>query len=446
MSGKICRRRVLRGTLRGMAVSVGLPFLDCLLNDNGTALAATGRRLPVRFGTWFWGLGYTPSRWVPQKVGPDYDLLPELKYIEPYKRQINILSGFDVKLDGKPNTAHYAGTMGFRTGTAADEPDRSQLPTFDVIIADAIGTDTRFKSLEAAATGNNTDSYSRRTVNDVNPGEGSPVQFYTRVFGPDFRDPNAADFKPDPDVMLRLSVLSAIKDQRQSLASEVGSADRARLDQYFTSLRQVEQQLQLQLQKPPPAEACKVGARPNEAPIGYEVGNVIANHKLFAELMAMTLACNQTKVFNVVYSDSRSQLHKPGSTTIHHQYTHEEPNDKDLGYQIQSAWFVERSMEAWTTFVGALAALREGDGTLLDQTFVVAHSDTSFAKTHLVQALPVMTAGSAGGKIKTGLHIAGNGDPVTRIGLTAQQVMGLSVERWGGGSMDTNQPIGELLT
>jgi hypothetical protein len=76
---------------------------------------------------------------------------------------------------------------------------------------------------------------------------------------------------------------------------------------------------------------------------------------------------------------------------------------------------------------------------------VVAHSDTSFAKTHLVQALPVMTAGSAGGRIKTGLHIHGNGDPVTRIGLTAQQVMGLSVERWGGGSMETNQPITELL-
>ena len=445
MNGKISRRGMLRGTIGGMAVSVGLPLLDCLLNDNGTAFAATGRPLPVRFGTWFWGLGYTPSRWVPQKTGADYDLQPELKYIEPHKHRINILSGFDVKLDGKPNTAHYAGTIGFRTGTAVDEPDRSQLPTFDVIIADAIGNDTRFKSLEVAATGNNTDSYSRRTVNDVSPGEGSPLQFYTRVFGPDFRDPNAADFKPDPDVMLRLSVLSAIKDQRQSLLQEVGSTDRARLDQYFTSLRQVEQQLQLQLQKPPPAEACRVSARPNEAPIGYEVGSVIANHKLFAELMAMTLACNQTRVFNVVYSDSRSQLHRPGSTTIHHQYTHEEPIDKELGYQIESAWFVERSMEAWTTFVGALAALKEGDGTLLDNTLVLAHSDTSFAKTHLVQALPVMTAGSAGGRIKTGIHIAGNGEPVTRIALTAQQVMGLTVERWGGGSMETNQPISELL-
>ncbi len=444
MNTKISRRRVLRGTLGGAAISVGLPFLDCFLNGNGTALAS-GAPMPVRFGTWFWGLGYTPSRWVPQKIGADYDLPPEIKYIEPYKHQINILSGFDVKLDGKPNTAHYAGTIGFRMGTAADDPDKSQLPTFDVLISDAIGAGSRFKSLDVAATGNNTDSYSRRTVNDVNPGEGSPIGFYTRVFGPDFRDPNAADFKPDPDVMLRLSVLSAIKDQRQSLVQQVGSADKARLDQYFTSLRQVEQQLQLQLQKPPPAEACRVGSMPKETPVSYQVDNVIANHKLFADLMAMALACNQTKAFNVVYSDSRSQLHRPGSTTIHHQYTHEEPIDKDLGYQIQSAWFVERSMEAWTTFVGALAALKEGDGTLLDHTLVIAHSDTSFAKTHLVQALPVMTAGSAGGRIKTGLHIAGIVDPVTRIVLTAQHVMGLSVERWGGGSMETNQAISQLL-
>ena len=163
---------------------------------------------------------------MPQKIGADYDLQPELKYIEPYKHQINILSGFDVKLDGKPNTAHYAGTFGFRTGTAADEPDRSQLPTFDVIIADAIGNDTRFKSLEVAATGNNTDSYSRRTVNDVSPGEGSPVQFYTRVFAAsDFRDPNAADFrKPDPDA--HAAAQRAIGDQGPTSVAVPGGGQR----------------------------------------------------------------------------------------------------------------------------------------------------------------------------------------------------------------------------
>jgi hypothetical protein len=439
------RRQILRGVLGGAAVTVGLPFLNCFLDDNGTALAATGAPLPVRFGTWFWGLGYTPSRWVPQTVGENYDLPPEIKYIEPYKNKINVLSGFDVKLDGRPNSVHYSGTFGMRLGVAPDQPDKSDLPTLDVIIGDAIGNGMRFKSLDVAATGNATDSYSRRTVNDVNPGEGSPIAFYTRVFGPDFRDPNAADFKPDPDVMLRLSVLSSIKDQRDALIRYVGSEDKARLDQYFTSLRQVEQQLQLQLEKPPRAEACHVPTKPVEAPIGYQVDNVIANHRLMAQLVAMALACNQTRVFNVVYSDSRSQVHRAGSTTIHHQYTHEEPIDKDLGYQVQSGWFVERSMEAWATFVATLASFKEGDGTLLDNSLVLAHSDTSFAKTHLLQGVPAMTAGSAGGRLKTGIHVATNGDPVSRIGLTMQQAMRLPVERWGVGTMETNQPISQLL-
>jgi hypothetical protein len=82
---------------------------------------------------------------------------------------------------------------------------------------------------------------------------------------------------------------------------------------------------------------------------------------------------------------------------------------------------------------------------LLDNSLVLAHSDTSFAKTHLLQGVPAMTAGSAGGRLKTGIHVATNGDPVSRIGLTMQQAMRLPVERWGVGTMETNQPISQLL-
>ena len=66
------RRSLLRGMMGGAAVSVGLPFLDCFLNTNGTALAS-GAPLPVRFGTWFWGLGVTEDRWKPTKTGAGYD-------------------------------------------------------------------------------------------------------------------------------------------------------------------------------------------------------------------------------------------------------------------------------------------------------------------------------------------------------------------------------------
>ena len=162
-------------------------------------------------------------------------------------------------------------------------------------------------------------------------------------------------------------------------------------------------------------------------------------------MLALALACNQTKVFNLVYSNSGSNIRKAGESTSHHQLTHEELPDKDTGYQMQSAWFVERSMEAFAVFLSALDGVREGDGTLLRNTLVFAHTDTNFAKSHSVTAMPSMTAGSAGGRLKTGIHIASNGEPITRVGLTLQQAMGLPVGTWGTESMTTSSPLSQLL-
>jgi hypothetical protein len=444
MNAEFTRRRVLRGMLGGAAVTVGLPFLDCMLNTNGTALAS-GRPLPIRFGTWNWGCGMNPQRFVPTKAGADYDLPPELKFIEAYKHQINVFTGFKAILDGKPNLPHISGMQAVRAGGVAPSmANPMDIPTIDVLVGDVIGTDTRFRSLEMAATGDPKHSYSYRSANGFNPAEGSPVALYTRIFGSDFQDPNAADFKPDPNVMLRKSVLTGVSEQRRAFMTELGTADRTRMDEYFTSVRQLEQQLELQLQKPPPAEACKVGSKPADGPIGTEIGIVMANHKIMAETVAMALACNQTKIFNMVFSDSASTLRMPGEQMIHHLMTHEEPVDKELGYQPKAAYFVERSIEAWALFVATLASIKEGDGTLLDHCLVMGHSDTEYARIHSISGIPVMTAGSAGGRIKTGIHVNQIGEPVTRIGFTIQQALGVPVEKWGQGTMQTSKPISEI--
>jgi hypothetical protein len=245
--------------------------------------------------------------------------------------------------------------------------------------------------------------------------------------------------------MVRRSVLSSVSEDRAHVMGAVGVADRARLDEYFTSVRQLEQQLALQLQKPPPAEACNIPKKPADGPVGLDVAVATANHKIMAELLAMALACNQTKVFNMVFSDSASSLSKAGTDMTHHSLTHEELTDPQLGYQPQATAFHMQALAAWATFVNVLASLREGDGTLLDNCLVLAHSDTSFAKTHDVLGIPIMLAGKAGGRVKTGLHIAGNGESVTRVGLTIQQAMGLPVDRWGSGPMQTGKPVSELL-
>ena len=96
-------------------------------------------------------------------------------------------------------------------------------------------------------------------------------------------------------------------------------------------------------------------------------------------------------------------------------------------------------------FVDTLGQFKEGDGTLLDNSLVIAHSETNFAKVHSVEGIPMMLAGRAGGKVKTGLHVAGNSTAASRVGLTLQQVMGVPVDAWGEGGMHTNKPISEIM-
>lgn len=440
---RISRRTMLRGMVQGGAVGVALPLLDCFLSDSGQALAATGQRIPVRFGTWIWGCGFIPEKWVPTATGADYAFPEDLKPLEPYRDRLAILSGFDVKLDGVPNKPHITGCLGLRTGVPVPN-ENVEAPTLDVLIGDTIGKGTRFRSLEISTSGTAA-SYSYRAAGSSNPSEVSPLALYQRIFGEGFQDPNAAQFTPDPRTMVRQSVLSAVQEDRKRLLREVGADDRRRLDEYFTSIRQLEQQLALQLQPPAPVKNFTMPKAPPRVTTDSEMENVMVTHRLMAGLLAKALQCNQTRVFNVLLSDTTSNLRRAGSTTTHHTLTHEEPVDPQLGYQKEVAWFATKSMVAWREFLDELSSIQEGDGTLLDHCLILAHSDCSIAKSHAVEGIPMMIAGNAGGRIRTGFHLSGNADPVTRVGLTLQQAMGVQVDRWGVLSMETQRTVTELL-
>ena len=107
MSYRDCSRRsfLMRGTMAGAGIAVGVPILDAFLDNSGKAFAATtgGGRLPMRFGTWFWGCGMIPDRWQPKRTGANYDLPPQLEPIKAVQSHVSILSGFDVALDGAGN-------------------------------------------------------------------------------------------------------------------------------------------------------------------------------------------------------------------------------------------------------------------------------------------------------------------------------------------------------
>jgi len=452
MTNPMLSRRgfMLRGLVGGTAATVGIPILDMFLNGNGTAYAATvgGGALPVRFGTWFWGCGMIPNRWEPKTVGANYDLPPQLEPIKAVQKHVSVLSGFDVNLDGKGNLPHLSGNTAVRTGAAADSWEAIQAPSFDVLIADAVGNGSFFRALNLSADGNPRTSYSYRNGSSMNAASPSPTDFYRQLFGLDFHDPNSAEFKPDPRYIARRSVLSVVAEQRKALVASAGAADRARLDEYFTSVRELESKLALQLQKPPPAEACVRPAEPAALPAGTDLTDTptrLGQHKLMSGLLAMALACNQTRIFNMAFSAAASDLRQTGETTGYHQSTHEELVDRSLGYQPTVDKFTTQSMVAWADFVEALASVREGDGTLLDNCLVFAHSEVSYARNHDLAGIPVMIAGRAGGKVKNGVHVRGAGEPISRIGLTMQQVMGMPVESWGKDVMRTTKPVSEIL-
>lgn len=440
----LSRRSVLRGLVGGAAVSLGLPLLDVFLNDHGTALA-DGAPLPLRFGTWFWGCGMNPDRWVPAAEGDQFTLPPELAALADVRQHVSVLSGFNVVLDGRPNLPHWTGVMATLTGSVPSVEPEVPAPTLDVLISQRVGAATRFRSLEMAATGVPGQSYSRASQSIVNASAVSPLELYTRIFGPDFVAPGDGNQMPDPRTVLRQSLLSAVAEDAQRLEARLGSHDRQRLDQYFTSLRQLENQIERSLM-PPDLAACRRPRAPMGEHLGTDLELTTATHRMLTELLVFALLCDQTRVFNMLFSWGTSELRRAGAETAHHQYTHDEIVDPVLGYQPNATSFVLESMQAWSGFVARLAATPEGDGTLLDNCLVLAHSESSFAKSHQVTALPVMIAGRASGRLRPGIHVKGNGEPVSRVGLTVQQVMGLPVASWGTRSLEVSQPLTAILT
>ncbi len=446
------RRRFLRGLLGGGAVGVALPFLDCFLNDNGTALAATGAPIPVRFGTWYWGMGHTPGHAIVEKTqtSPGIGFLSETEALKPFENELSFFSSYGMPLDGRSNYTHFTGWVGTRTGTVPQRNREIEDTTLDLLIADVIGNGTRFKTIDVSSVGIARENYSARNSDSRAQAEISPVALYAKLFGQGFVDPNATEFKPDPMVMVEKSVLSAFMEESRDYVKTLGAADKDRLDEYFTSIRQVENQLALQLQEPEPNEVCVIPEKPDEPPEDRlasvrEMPNVIETHKVMSKLLAMAVACNQTKVFNMVFTDNFANVRKPGETYTHHLLTHSEVIDPTLGYQPLAYWFNKRASEGMAMYLEILSSIREGDGTLLDNCLVFCSSETNYAKVHSIDGIPIFFAGKAGGRVKTGLHVVGGGDPITRVGLTAMKVMGVPIQSWGTKSLRTSKLITDVM-
>jgi len=439
----LTRRRVLRGMLAGGAVTVGLPILDCVLNDNGTAFADTGAPLPTRFASWFWPCGIGEQEWRPKTAGRDYELPWEMAVLKPFKERLNLFSGTQTYLDGVANQTHFTGVQGFMTGKVTHSGE--YFSSVDGVIAETIGARSRFKSLVVVCDGDPLASWTAFSGGKV-PGEVSPLALYTRIFGPGYTDPNAATFVPDPETMVTRSVLSGVSDERAALDKSLGAADRQKLDYYFSALRALEQQLDIQLQKPSPLPSCtKPEENKDDGHPETLVMKGMERHDLFCSIFTHALACDQTRVVNLAMSQGMTRFRRDGDSTGHHSYTHEEPVDEKLGYQVKCSWFQQLYFKHLYNFAAMLDGVKEGDKSLLDRMILFAYTDHSAPRLHSVINYPFITIGGANGRMKTGLHLPTPGDTSARVTFTVQQAMGVPVSSWGSGSNHVTSPVSGVL-
>ncbi len=236
---KLDRRFLLRGMFHGSAATMMVPFLDCFLDGKGKALAATGQKIPTRFNTFFFGCGLTKQLWVPKTAGQNYETTAQLKPLEAFKSKLNVFSGLRIPFDDNPNYQHWSGVAAAATGISPTKQGQFDTKTIDQQVADVISRGARYKSVAAAASGNAKESYSSLGGLNALPPETSPLRLYNRLFGPGFQDPNSPDWKPDPSIMVQQSVLSVVADDRKRAMMHLGASDKARMDQYFTSVREV---------------------------------------------------------------------------------------------------------------------------------------------------------------------------------------------------------------
>ncbi len=400
MMTRFNRRTFLRGILGGAAVSVALPRLNLFLNSNGTAYA-DGTLLPKRFGLYFWGNGVLPDRWVPTGAGEgdNWQLSDQLQALANIKAKIAVASGMRVMTGN--DIAHLSGSCGILSGGPVlinGESTTFGGPSIDQFLAEHIGNETRFRSLEVGVQ-ENVGGESFIGPNLKLPPESNPFNLYQRLFGEGFVEPGGEPII-DPKLPLRRSVLDGVMQESAALNMTLGHEDKVRMDQHFSSIRDLEQRL-LRMQEAPPAPAaCEKPMEPEAAypPIdGRPQLSLIA--RVQADLLTMALACDQTRVFSLWFADSLNGLLFPNANAGHHRLTHDEP-----GEQPQVNNIVKYIISEFAYLLESLDSVAEGDGTLLDNSAVLATSDCAYGRQHLLEEYPIVVGGSAGGYFKQNYH------------------------------------------
>jgi hypothetical protein len=412
--------------LRATGAGVGLPLLDAMLPGFAAATPA-GRgpdSVPQRVIAIHAALGMMPQFFFPAKPaggGPaPVPSSPYLDLLAAHHGRFTVFSGLShPEVDGN----HHAGQC-FLTGSPhPGQPTFKNAISLDQVAAEAIGLDTRFPflalSVHKGEQYSNTLSVSRSGV-DI-PSEASPKRLYRAMFVAGTSEEKAATLRR---IEAGGSVLDLVLDKKARLEKAVGPEDRSRLDQYFSSVRELENRLQKAIEwesRPKPTVAYK---EPDDI---ADANRVIEKSKLMFDMARLALQTDSTRVVTLSLSTFSVVPHVPGVKNETHGLTHH-GNEPEKIAELKK--IEEAQMAALAGFLQALRDTPDGAGTLLDHAQLLYGSCLGNANSHSNQNLPIILAG---GGYKHPGHLAFDekrNEPLANLYLTMLQRLGVETDRF----------------
>jgi len=431
----VTRKALNRRTfLRGMGTAIALPFLDSM-----TPALAAPTKAPVRMAFVYVPNGIDMANWNPAYEGKLGELPRILKPLEPFRQDITLLGNLThnwgrVLLDGAGD--HGRCSASYLTGVHVRKTmvDIKAGVSCDQIVANKIGHQTRFPSLEvgledARQAGDCDSGYSCAYTNNLAwrsdtqplPPVLDPRMMFERLFG------SGLALTPEARARqgrYRRSILDFVTGDTKKLQSDLGPTDKRKLDEYLSSIREVERQI---------ARAEKDNAQIDphmEKPYGVPAD--FAEHfKLMSDMITIALQADMTRVvtFLVTREGSNRAYRELGISDGHHPLTHHLGKTDLIEKVIQINTYHVQQFAAW---MEKLKAIKEGENSLLDNSMIVYGAGLSDGNRHAHEDLPTLIAGRAGNAIKPGRRVVYRKEtPMTNLFLTMMDQMGVHQEHFG---------------
>lgn len=438
MTKHISRRTVLRG----LGATIALPYLEAM--SPNTATAAANETIPPRMVVCHYGTGMNIYEFFPKDTGKDFTPSRILKPLEQFRDQMTVMSGLYLEHGGG-----HGGDYTFLTGTRGMTGSGIHGGiSADQVVAEKVADQTRFPSLQLSfGRGTGYGGQGLKTLSWNRAGmplaaENDPKVIFSRLFKVDKRHEAKAR---DERFRRHGSILDFVQDEARRLEPKVSKSDKAKLDEYFTSVREIELQLDRNVawaDKPKPAPSLddtgdySRSFPPYSRGFQYDVWK-----KLMFDLIVMALQTDSTRVitFNIRGEGTGEKWPVHGVSKGHHALTHANSNsDMDELAKVD-----EVNMQFWAHFLGRMQTVKEADGnSLLDHSMIAYSSGAGFY--HSRDKLPTcLFGGQALGLRHQGhLKLADN-TPLSRVWHTMVDRMGIEVD---GRFQDSKGVVNELVS